>query len=96
MGLSLVPCRPAALRLAALIIYVASTANIADLPPRGALAEVAALLARFQQSFSLAEAEVSVILPDLGKAPEKQKKYLSVGTGVFRRLLLVLHCLCCL
>ena len=46
--------------------YVASKANIADLPSRGALAEMAALLSRFQPSFSLAEAEVPVVLPDLG------------------------------
>ena len=43
--------------------YVASKANVADLPSRGALADMAIRLRRFSPSFSLADSRVDMVLP---------------------------------
>lgn len=45
--------------------YVASKANVADLPSRGALDEMAAILRPFDPSFHLASSAVPLVVPDI-------------------------------
>ena len=44
---------------------MASKANVADLPSRGALDEMADILRRFDPAFSLADDRVDLVLPEI-------------------------------
>jgi hypothetical protein len=45
--------------------YVASKANIADMPSRGAIAEMAQVLRRTQPDFTIEDSAVRVVFPDI-------------------------------
>ena len=60
--------------------YVASKSNVADLPSRGALEEMARSLRELQPSFSLEDAAVAVRLPAVdGDWAERARGLLQAG-----------------